>query len=139
MVELSYIDFTNRDMDAIRRNITAESLKVSIYIQQVLNICAEMLTILLMYALLLFVSWKMTVVLTLFLVANIVLIIKTISKNIQKQVAINAQMSKAVLSIITKALGNFKLIKLKGIQQIVLQDFDTASKKRVDSEINIKS
>lgn len=135
VVELSYIDFTNRDMDAIRRNITTESLKVSIYIQQVLNICAEMLTILLMYALLLFVSWKMTLVLTLFLVANVILIINTISKNIQKQGAINAQMGKAVLSIISKALGNFKIIKLKGIQQIILNDFDSASKKRVDSEI----
>ena len=122
-------------MDAIRRNITTESLKVSIYIQQVLNICAEMLTILLMYALLLFVSWKMTLVLTLFLVANVILIINTISKNIQKQGAINAQMGKAVLSIISKALGNFKIIKLKGIQQIILNDFDSASKKRVDSEI----
>lgn len=135
VVELSYIDFTNRDMDAIRRNITTESLKVSIYIQQMLNICAEMLTIALMYALLLFVSWKMTLVLTLFLLANIILIIKTISKNIQKQGAINAAMGKAVLSIISKALGNFKIIKLKGIQQGILNDFDEASKKRVDSEI----
>lgn len=135
VVELSYIDFTNRDMDAIRRNITTESLKVSIYIQQMLNVCAEMLTIALMYALLLFVSWKMTLILTLFLLANIILIIKTISKNIQKQGAINAAMGKAVLSIISKALGNFKIIKLKGIQQGILNDFDEASKKRVDSEI----
>ena len=135
VVELSYIDFTNRDMDAIRRNITTESLKVSIYIQQMLNVCAEMLTIALMYALLLFVSWKMTLILTLFLLANIILIIKTISKNIQKQGAINAAMGKAVLSIISKALGNFKIIKLKGIQQGILNDFDCASKKRVDSEI----
>ena len=135
VVELSYMDFTNFDMDAIRRNITIESLKVSIYIQQVLSICAEMLTIALMYALLLFVSWKMTLVLTLFLLANIILIIKTISKNIQKQGAINTAMGKAVLAIISKALGNFKIIKLKGIQQGILNDFDYASKKRVDSEI----
>ena len=138
VVELSYIDFTNRDMDAIRRNITQESLKVSHYIQNLLNICSESITIILMYVLLLFVSWKMTLVLTLFLVANVILIINTISKNIQKQGAINAQMGKAVLSIISKALGNFKIIKLKGIQQIILNDFDSASKKRVDSEIKFQ-
>lgn len=138
VVELSYIDFTNRDMDAIRRNITTESLKVSVYIQHALNICAEMLTIALMYALLLFVSWKMTLVLTIFLLANIILIIQTISKNIQKHGAINAAMGKAVLSTISKALGNFKIIKLKGIQQNILNDFDIASKKRVDSEIKFQ-
>ena len=138
VVELSYIDFTNRDMDAIRRNITQESLKVSHYIQNLLNICSESITIILMYVLLLFVSWKMTLVLTLFLLANVILIINTISKNIQKQGEINAQMGKAVLSIISKALGNFKIIKLKGIQQIILNDFDSASKKRVDSEIKFQ-
>lgn len=134
-VELSYIDFTNRNIDHIRRNIINESLKVSQYIQQILYIASEVITITLMYALLLFISWKMTIVLTIFLLANVLLIIKTISKNIQKQGIINVETNKNVLSIITKALGNFKIIKLKGIQEHILQDFDKASKKRVDAEI----
>ena len=134
-VELSYIDFTNRNTDIIRRNIINESLKVSQFIQQLLYITSELITIALMYALLLFVSWKMTLVLTIFLLANVLLIIKTISKNIQKQGEINVETNQNVLSIITKALGNFKIIKLKGIQNYILQDFDNASKKRVDAEI----
>lgn len=134
-VELSYIDFTNRNIDNIRRNIINESLKVSQYIQQILYIASEVITIVLMYALLLFISWKMTIVLTIFLCANVLLIIKTISKNIKKQGIINVETNKNVLAIITKALGNFKIIKLKGIQEYILQDFDTASKKRVDAEI----
>lgn len=134
-VELSYIDFTNRNIDIIRRNIINESLKVSQFIQQILYITSELITIALMYALLLFISWKMTLVLTLFLLANVLLIIKTISKNIQKQGEINVETNKSVLEIITKALGNFKIIKLKGIQNYILQDFDNASKKRVDAEI----
>lgn len=134
-VELSYIDFTNRNIDIIRRNIINESLKVSQFIQQILYITSELITIALMYALLLFISWKMTIVLTLFLLANVLLIIKTISKNIQKQGEINVETNKSVLEIITKALGNFKIIKLKGIQNYILQDFDNASKRRVDAEI----
>lgn len=134
-VELSYIDFTNRNIDNIRRNIINESLKVSQYIQQILYIASEVITIVLMYALLLFISWKMTIVLTIFLIANVLLIIKTISKNIQKQGIINVETNKNVLAIITKALGNFKIIKLKGIQEYILRDFDNASKKRVDAEI----
>lgn len=134
-VELSYLDFTNRNIDIIRRNIINESLKVSQFIQQILYITSELITIALMYALLLFISWKMTLVLTIFLLANVLLIIKTISKNIQKQGEINVETNQNVLSIITKALGNFKIIKLKGIQANILNDFDIASKKRVDAEI----
>lgn len=134
-IELSYLDFTNQNLDIIRRNIIQEALKTSQYIQQLLMMAAEFVTIILMYGLLLFISWKMTLILTLILALNVLLIIKTISKNIQKQGEINAQTSKNILAIISKTLGNFKIIKLKGIQQSVLNDFDLASKKRVDSEI----
>ncbi|RDU65674.1 multidrug transporter [Helicobacter sp. MIT 14-3879] len=134
-VELNYLDFTNKNIDTIRRNIIQEALRVSVYIQQLLMVGSEVITIVLMYALLLVVSWKMTIILTMVLLINIILIIKTISRNIQKQGNINIQTSKNVLDIISKTLGNFKIIKLKGNQQKVLQDFDDASKKRVDSEI----
>lgn len=135
VVELSYKDFTNRDMDAIRRNIMNESLKVSVYIQQILSLCSEALTIILLYAILLLVSWKMTLVLSFFLSVNIWIILKTISKNIKKQGEVNVATSQAVLSTISMALGNFKIIKLRGIQGKILRDFEVASKKRVDSEI----
>lgn len=134
-VELSYFDFTNKNNDYLRRNIIQESFRVSVYLQQLLMIAAEVITIVLMYALLLYVSWKLTIALTIILFINVLLIVKTISKNIQKQGNINVETSNNVLSIITKTLGNFKIIKLKGIQQNVLKDFDIASKKRVDSEI----
>lgn len=134
-IELSYIDFTNKNVDRIRQNITNEALKVSQYIQQLLMICSEIITIILMYILLLIVSYKMTIVLTIVLTINVILITKTISKKVHKQGIVNVETTNAVLKIITKTLGNFKIIKLKGVQEQVLNDFDNVSKKRVDSEI----
>ncbi len=133
--ELDYIDFTKKNSDIIRRNITQEAMKVSNYIQNVLQMGTEMLTILIMYILLLMVSWKMTLVLTLVLITNILLITQTISKKIQKQGALSVELGLEFLKIITRTLGNFKIIKLRGRQDNVLKAFDEASSKRVEVEI----
>ena len=133
--ELDYIDFTKKNADIIRRNITQEALQASFYIQYALQIGAEVLTILLMYALLLVVSWKMTVVLTIILAVNVLLITKTISKAIQKNGILRTELGVEFLKIITKTLGNFKIIKLRGRQDNVLKAFDEASSKKVETEI----
>lgn len=134
-IELSYLDFTNKNIDTIRQNIIQEAMKLSQYIQQMLMIYAEFFTIVLMYSLLLIVSWKMTIILTIILAINVLLITKTIAKTIEKKGISNIEFSNQILRIITKTLGNFKIIKLKGAQGRVLADFDNASKNRVESEI----
>lgn len=133
--ELSYLDFTNKNADIIRRNIITEAMQASHFIQQILMMGAEIITIILMYILLLIISWKMTIVLTLILAANVFLITQTISKVIQKQGILQAELGEQFLKIISKTLGNFKIIKLKGEQQNVLKAFDEASSKRVKTQI----
>lgn len=133
--ELSYLDFTNKNADIIRRNIITEAMQASHFIQQILMMGAEIITIILMYILLLIISWKMTIVLTLILAANVFLITQTISKVIQKQGILQAELGEKFLKIISKTLGNFKIIKLKGEQQNVLKAFDEASSKRVKTQI----
>ncbi|RAX51938.1 multidrug transporter [Helicobacter sp. 16-1353] len=133
--ELSYLDFTNKNADIIRRNIVTEAMQASHFIQQLLMMGAEVVTIVLMYILLLIISWKMTIVLTIILAVNVFLITQTISKVIQKQGILQAELGEQFLKIITKTLGNFKIIKLKGEQQNVLKAFDEASSRRVGTQI----
>lgn len=134
-IELSYLDFTNKNADTIRRNITTEAMQASQFIQQILLMASEIITITLMYSLLLVISWKMTIVLTFILGINVLLITKTISKTIRKKGEMQAELSEQFLRIITKTLGNFKIIKLKGEQGNVLEAFNQASLKKVNTEI----
>lgn len=133
--ELSYLEFTNKNADIIRRNITTEATHASHFIQQILLMAAEIITIMLMYSLLLIISWKMTIVLTVILGINVLLITKTISKTVKKQGVMQAELGEQFLKIISKTLGNFKIIKLKGEQQNVLEAFNQASLKKVNTDI----
>lgn len=129
-VEMSYFDFTKKNTDSTRMSIVQESQNVSQYIQNFLQMFAEGFTIVLMYSLLLIVSWKMTLVLSLIMAFQIFFIIKTISKKIKKQgdksVIIETEFGK----ILTQTFGNFKFIKLKGNQKDIYNDFEDTSSHR---------
>lgn len=134
-VELNYLDFTTRKLDEIRQTIVAEAQNTSSYLQNLLQMTSEIFTIILMYGLLLIVSWKMTLVLTLLLGAQVFLIIKFLGRKIKDKGMIDVDMNAKLSELITKTFGNFKFIKLKGNQKEVYQAFDKLSLKRTNAII----
>lgn len=134
-VELNYADFVQRKVDRIRANITQEALQASMYIQNFLQLFAEIFTIAILYILLLITSWKMTLVLTILLALQVLLISKTLNKKVQKMGHIRAQMNARFNEIISKTFGNFKIIKLKGNQKQIFDEFERASMERTNAEI----
>lgn len=134
-VELNYLDFTSKNTDRIRQNIVTEAQNTSVYLQNLLQISAEIFTIGLMYALLLAVSWKMTLALTFLLGVQVALIIKFLSKTIKDKGEIDVKLSTKINEIITKTFGNFKFIKLKGNQKEVYNAFNHISNERTNATI----
>ncbi|TLD96075.1 ABC transporter ATP-binding protein [Helicobacter jaachi] len=134
-VELSYLDFTTKKTDKLRQAIITEAQNTSFYLQNLLQIAAELFTITLMYALLLVVSWKMTLALTLLLGIQVALILKFLSSKIKNTGEIDVEMSAKLNEILTKTFGNFKFIKLKGNQKQVYDAFNHISRKRVNATI----
>lgn len=134
-VELSYLDFAHKKTDKIRQVIIAEAQNTSFYLQNLLQISSELFTIALMYALLLMVSWKMTLVLTFLLGLQVAFIIKLLSRKIQKKGELDVEMSAQLNELITKTFGNFKFIKLKGNQNEVYHAFEKLSHKRTNATI----
>ncbi|WP_253248317.1 ABC transporter ATP-binding protein [Helicobacter sp. 12S02634-8] len=134
-VDLSYLEFTNKNTDKIRSAIVQESFSTSQSFQHLLMIFSEIFTIFLLYILLLLVSWKMTLVLSVILSIKVLFITKGISKIIRNQGNIRAQMEERFFKILSKTFGNFKIIKLKGSEDEVYKNFNDTNKKRADAQI----
>ncbi|MCI6312718.1 MAG: ABC transporter ATP-binding protein [Helicobacter sp.] len=134
-VEINYDDFVKRKLDKIRANITKESLQASMYVQSFLQMCGELFTIGILYVLLLITSWKMTLALTIIMGLQVFLVMKTLGKKIQKMGQVRSRMDARFNEIISKTFGNFKIIKLKGNQKQVFEEFEEASIKRTNAEI----
>ncbi|WP_394977313.1 ABC transporter ATP-binding protein [uncultured Helicobacter sp.] len=134
-VEINYDDFVKRKLDKIRANITEESLQASMYVQNFLQMCGELFTIGILYVLLLITSWKMALALTIIMGLQVFLVMKTLGKKIQKMGQVRSAMNARFNEIISKTFGNFKIIKLKGNQKQVFEEFEEASIKRTNAEI----
>ncbi|MDY2822989.1 MAG: ABC transporter ATP-binding protein [Helicobacter sp.] len=134
-VEINYDDFVKRKLDKIRANITQESLHASMYVQSFLQMCGELFTIGILYVLLLITSWKMTLALTIIMGLQVFLVMKTLGKKIEKMGQVRSAMNTRFNEIISKTFGNFKIIKLKGNQKQVFEEFEEASIKRTNAEI----
>lgn len=134
-VEINYDDFVKRKLDKIRANITKESLQASMYVQSFLQMFGEFFTIGILYVLLLITSWKMTLALTIIMGLQVFLVMKTLGKKIEKMGQVRSRMDARFNEIISKTFGNFKIIKLKGNQKQVFEEFEEASIKRTNAEI----
>lgn len=131
----SYLDFTNKNSDVLRRGIVSDALSASHYIRNFLLLYSEFFTILFLYSILLVVSWKMTLVLTCILSLQVFLITQTISKVLKKRGDQRVIVERGFLSILSNTFGNYKIIKIKDAQNILEDEFMEKGDKRASIEI----
>ena len=124
---MHYIDFINRNSSHLIKTLVNEANNLVQLISNVLFMMSEIFVLILIYSMLLYVNWKMTILLTLFLLANIWILKKVVSKRIKKAGEIRSKMQEKFYEIINASFGNFKIIKLKGNDKEILEKFNKAS------------
>ncbi len=132
---LPYQDFITRNSSTMTKSIVNEATNLTSLISAVLLMMSEVFIIILIYAMMLYVNYKITFLLTVVLVLNAVLMIKTVSVKIKKAGVLRAQMQKRFFEIINRSFGNFKLIKLQSNDKEILKDFKGASFKFAEANI----
>ena len=124
---MHYIDFINRNSSHLIKTLINEANNLVKLISNVLFMMSEFFVLIFIYSMLLYVNWKMTILLTLFLLANIWILKKIVSKRIKKAGIIRNEMQEKFYEIINSSFGNFKIIKLKGNDKEILNRFNKAS------------
>ncbi|MFC1894507.1 ABC transporter ATP-binding protein [Candidatus Dependentiae bacterium] len=130
-LNFKYEDFASNNSSKIGTVIFANSSQLSQITLSVLTIFSESITISLIYFTLLWVNWKMTMVLTILLGAKIVFIVKTFSKRLAKAGKMTQKLNIELSKTFGESFWNFKLIKLFGNERAVLKRFDSASQSLV--------
>jgi len=124
---LPYREFITRNSSTMTKSIINEASNLTSLISAMLFMMSEVFIILFIYSMMLYVSYKITFLLTVILVLNAILMIKTVSVKIKKAGVIRSQMQKKFYEIINRSFGNFKLIKLQSNDKEILKDFKRAS------------
>lgn len=129
-IRQDYEKFSKKNLDVIRKNIVQESSNASCFLSSFLNIFSEISIMLLLYVLLLYISWKMTLVLTFLLLLNILLITKGVGKIIGKQGTERSKTEGAFFKTLSQTLSNFKIVKLRAKEEDDFRVFEQISLKR---------
>ncbi|MCF6309096.1 MAG: hypothetical protein L3J19_01265 [Sulfurimonas sp.] len=120
---MSYKDFVKKNSSNLTKTIVSEASNLTRLISSVLFILSELLIAVLIYSMMLYVNYKITLLLTLFLFINAILMLKTISKKIKKQGDSRVKTHQAFFETINKSFGNFKIIKLHTNDDVILNEF----------------
>jgi ABC-type multidrug transport system fused ATPase/permease subunit len=124
---MPYRDFTNRNSSNLTKTIVNEATNLTQLMTSTLFLLSELSVLIAIYSLMLFVNYKITLLLTLILFINGILMVKTISSRIRKAGVIRADLQKNFYEIINRSFGNFKLIKLRSNENDILKEFGESS------------
>ena len=112
-LSMPYQVFVNKNSSYLTKTIVSEALYMTSVVNAVLLMISEFFLIIFLYTFMLIASWKITVIFTLIVATNIILLTQTISKKIKKIGVIRAQVQAEFYESINRLFGNFKNIKLQ--------------------------
>ncbi len=126
-LSLNYLDFTNKNSAALTKTIITEGQLVGFIISDALLLMSEVIIVVILYSLLLFFSWKITLLITAVLALNVVFLTRFISKRV-KAVGVKREASVAKLyELLNVSFKNFKLNKLHDLKGVLCDYFERAS------------
>ena len=125
---MPYHAFVVKNSSTLTKSIVSEALNLTMLISGLLLMLSELFIVILIYAMMLWVNYKITLVLTAFLLLNAVFMLKTVSGKIKKAGLRRSELQKSFFEHINRSFGNFKLLKLRGNDREVLQEFADASR-----------
>jgi ATP-binding cassette subfamily B protein len=124
---MDYKNFIEKNSAHLTKNIVNEANNLVSLISSVLFMLSEVFVLILIYSMLLFVNYKMTILLTLFLGINVFLLKRFVSTKIKKAGIERESFQKVFYEIISSSFSNFKIIKLKSKDKFILEQFSKAS------------
>jgi len=130
-LDLSYGDFSRLNSSNMTKVLITEAYNLAGVLQLLLSICAEIIVLILIYAILLYVNMLVTLSITAVLICISLLLALTVSNKIKvmgiKRVDLNSRMYESI----NKSLHNYKVVKLISVDSFI-KDFQVSCDKFKD-------
>ncbi|BBM85069.1 ABC transporter ATP-binding protein [Candidatus Uabimicrobium amorphum] len=127
-LRMPYKDFLERNSSVLMKNIDIEAAYATQLILHFLYLFSEFLTILLLYSILIYVNWQITVFLTIALVVQIFFLEKCISPLAKSMGEQRTRNNKVFWRVMKDSFANFKMLKILSRQEKTIQQIENVSK-----------
>ena len=115
--------------------ISGETREIGNVVFNLLYFCSELFSILMVYSLIIFLNWKMTLILTCILFIFVILFLSYLTKINSKQGKIKFATQRKISRSLKESLGNIKYVKLKGNEKEVIKVYNDALEANTKAEL----
>ena len=124
---MSYRDFIEKNSSELNKAIINEAQNLTALISAIMFMLSEVFIVIFIYSMMLYVNWKITLLLSVILGVNILFLLKIVSPKIKQAGIDREDYQKDFFEIINSMLGNFKIMKLRSNTNEILEKFSKAS------------
>jgi ABC-type multidrug transport system fused ATPase/permease subunit len=124
---MSYRSFIDKNSADLSKAIVNEAQNMTSLISGLLLMLSEIFVVIFIYTIMLYINWKITLLISTILMVNAFFLIITVSKAIKKAGISREEHQKKFFEIIQSSLGNFKMMKLTSNTGSILEKFHQAS------------
>ncbi|QQR49697.1 ABC transporter ATP-binding protein [bacterium] len=126
-LQFTYRDFVQKTSTAISHVILAYSSNITQIISTLLMMFAEIFTIICIYSMLFYVNWKMTLVLSMVLVAKVIIVLRAFTHKITQAGLESKKYSEQLGMTYNASFCNFKFLKLISNNKLIQDRFSVAT------------
>lgn len=124
---MSYRSFIDKNSADLSKAIVNEAQNMTTLISGLLLMFSEIFVVIFIYAIMLYINWKITLLISTILIVNAFFLTIMVSRAIKKAGISREEHQKKFFEIIQSSLGNFKMMKLTSSTESILEKFDQAS------------
>jgi ATP-binding cassette subfamily B protein/ATP-binding cassette subfamily C protein len=135
ILSISYKAFVQKNSAEQIRTITEETNDIGKIILSIIKFFTEIFTVLMIYAVIVFLNWKMTLAITAILLLMVLGLFSFLTIENKIQGTKRLESGRMIYRYLKETLGNIKIVKLKGNEESVLRSYDNSVKIKAKSEV----
>ena len=132
---MSYRSFIDKNSAELSKAIINEAQNLTALISGLLLMLSEIFVVIFIYSIMIFINWKITILISTILIINALFLTLTVSHAIKKAGISREEHQKKFFEIIQSTLGNFKMMKLTSNTKSILEKFAQASSGYAEANI----
>lgn len=134
-ISMYYKDFITKNTSALTKVLISEVYNLTHVLSAILLMISEIIIVIVLYSMMLWVDYKITLLFTVFIVIKTFFLTKTLSKKIKTIGDEREEHHKNYYETINTTFRNFKYIKLLSNKQTVIDEFDKYGLRYVKTNI----
>jgi ATP-binding cassette subfamily B protein/ATP-binding cassette subfamily C protein len=135
VLSISYKLYTVKNSAELMRTITNEANEISRITLNILQFCSEAFTILMVYAVIVLLNWKMTLIVSAILLSIVLFLLSILTNRNKIEGAKRLVSGRKMNRTLKETLGNYKYVKLKGNEESILAVYDATVETYARSEV----